>query len=336
MYLVPAFALGLIALAGAGHLFEWLSPEAAHDSVLQLKAGFLNLKGLAFTTVAAFVVWNGLFWAIRRGSVKQDETGNPLITNRNKVLSALFMVSFTLGFSFMAWYWLMSLEPHWFSTMWQVYAFAALFQAGLALITIIMLYLRDQGHFGDFIGVTQVHNMGKFVFAFTVFYAYIAFGQFLLIWYANIPEETSWFIHRIMDAGGWGWFIAMFSVKFIIPFFALLPQNNKKNKYNVLRYTCYGLVFTMLFEVWWWVSFVNYGGEVHVHVPWLELLISVGFVGVFMMSVGKGLTSANIVPIKDPFLHESLPHHMHGELPEPEEDVEPMPQADDRKIERED
>lgn len=335
-YLLPAFLLGLVLFAGTDHLYHWTSPEAAHDPVLKLKLGFLNIKGMAFTTVATFVVWGGLFWAIRRNSVKQDETGNPKLTDRNKVLSAVFLVMFTIGFSFLTWYWIMSLEAHWFSTMFQVYTFAALFQAGLALITIIMLHLRDEGYFGDFISQTQIHNMGKFVFAFTVFYAYIAFSQFLLIWYANIPEEDIWFVHRIQDAGGWGWFIAMFAVKFIIPFFVLLPRNNKLNKYNVLRYTCYGLVFTMLFEVWWWVSFSEFHGEVHVNVPWLEVLISAGFVGVFMIAVGRGLASANIVPVKDPFLHESLPHHMHAELPDPEIDVEPMPQADDRKIERED
>jgi hypothetical protein len=241
-----------------------------------------------------------------------------------------------VGFSFMTWYWIMSLEAHWFSTMFQVYTFAAAFQAGLALMTIIILYLRDEGYFGSFISLQQVHAMGKFVFAFTVFYAYIAFSQFLLIWYANIPEEDIWFVHRIEEAGGWGWFIAMFTVKFIIPFFALLPRDNKMNKYNVLRYTCYGLVFTLAFEIWWWVGFAEHHGEVHVVAPWLEMLITVGFAGIFMIAVAKGLTSANLVPIKDPFLHESMPHHDHGELPEPEVGVEDMPQADDRKVDRED
>lgn len=335
-YLVPAFILGIIGLASIETVFHWSAPEAALDPILKKKLGFLNVTGMVVSTVVTFVVWIALFWMMRRTSVKQDETGDPKLYDRNKVLSALFAVLFTVGFSFLTWYWIMSLEAHWFSTMFQVYTFAAMFQAGLALITIIVLHLRDQGYFGDFISKAQIHALGKLVFAFTVFYAYIAFCQFILIWYANIPEEAIWFVHRIEEAGGWGWFIAMFAVKFIIPFLVLLPQTNKMNKYNVLRYTCYGLVFTLVFEIWWWVSFTKHGGEVHVYAPWLELLITVGFVGLFMISVGKGLTSANLVPVKDPFLHESMPHHDHGELPEPEVEPQPMPQADDRKIERED
>ncbi|MFP4597209.1 MAG: hypothetical protein ACLFVJ_03095 [Persicimonas sp.] len=335
-FLIPAFVLGLVGLLGAHDLYHWTHEEAVQDAILAKKLGFLNMTGMTIATVVSFVAWIIFFWLLRRNSVKQDESGDPKLWDRNKVWSVVFAVVFTVGFSFMTWYWVMSLEPHWFSTMFQVYTFAALFQGGLALITVIILHLRDEGYFGDFVSDQQIHAMGKLVFAFTVFYAYIAFSQFMLIWYANIPEEDIWFVHRIHEAGGWGWFIAMFATKFIIPFFALLPRNNKLNKYNVLRYTCYGLIFAFLFEVWWWVSFSEFHGEVHIVAPWLELLIAVGFVGVLMISVGRGLSAANLVPVNDPFLHESLPHHDHGELPEPEIEAEPMPQADDRKIERED
>jgi hypothetical protein len=333
-FLVPAFALGLIALLGVETLFAWAQPGAAEDHIIATKLGFLNWTGIALSTVGSFVLWIGVFWALRRNSVKQDDTGEAALTERNKTLSAVFMIVFVFGFSFMSWYWMMSLEAHWFSTMFVVHTFAALFQAGLALITIIVLHLRDHGYFGDFVGEQQIHTMGKLVFAFTVFWAYIAFCEFLLIWYANIPEASMWFVYRIEDAGGWGWFISMFALKFIIPFFLLLPRDNKLNKYNVLRYVCYGLIFALLYEIWWWVAFTKFDGSLHIVAPWLELLITVGFVGVLVLSVGWGLSSANLVPVKDPFLHEALPHHDHGELPEPDED--PMPQGDDRKIERED
>ncbi|MFW5967361.1 MAG: hypothetical protein ACOCV2_07580 [Persicimonas sp.] len=336
-FLVPAAILGLIGLLGAEELYHWLDPETREtDYIIKKKLGFLNMTGMTFTTVIAFVGFIATFWWLRRNSVKQDETADASLFERNKIASVAFMVVFVLGFSFLTWYWLMSLSPHWFSTMFQVYTFAALFQGGLALITIMVLYLNDRGHFGDFVGVDQIHTLGKLVFAFTVFYAYISFGQFLLIWYANIPEEAIWFLDRIQQAGGWGWFIAMFSLKFIIPFLVLSPRDNKMNKYNVLRYTCYGLVFALLFEIWWWVSFNEFHGELHIVAPWLELLITVGFVGIFLIAVGRGLSSAHIIPVNDPFLHESLPHHDHGELPDPDVQVEPVPQADDHKTERED
>lgn len=318
-YLVPAFAFGLIALLSVDTLFHWTAPEAAHDAVIAKKSGFLTYGNMIFTTIASFVAWIGLAWAMRRNSIKQDETGDPSLTDANRKLSVAFMFAFVLGFSFMTWYWLMSLEPHWFSTMFQVYTFAVLFQAGLALMAILLIRFREDGYFGEFVDDRQVLHVGQFVFAFTVFYAYIAFSQFLLIWYANIPEEAGWFVHRIQDAGGWGWFIALFSAKFIIPFLVLLPQDNKKNKRNILRFTSYGLLAVLPFEIWWWVSFTPVHGKVHVDVPWLELLIVVGFVGVFIISVARGLASANIMPIKDPYLSDSLPHHMHGELPTDEE-----------------
>lgn len=320
-FLLPAFILGLVMLAGADTLFHWMDPHAANDPILAKKAGFLDFTWMAVTTVVTFLAWIAVFWAIRRNSVKQDETGDTSLTDKNKVLSSVYLVVFTLGYSFLTWYWIMSLEPHWFSTMFQVYGFAVLFQAGLAFMTIVILRFRDRGVFGEFVHTHQIHQMGQFVFAFTVFYAYIAFSQFLLIWYANIPEEAAWFIHRIDYAGGWGWFIAMFATKFIIPFFVLLPQENKKNKYDILRFTCYGLLVTLPFEIWWWVSFVPVDGVVNVAVPWLEMLIVAGFVGIFMLAFGRGLASAKIIPIKDPFLAETLPGHghLHGELPAPDE-----------------
>ena len=317
-YLIPAAVFGIIALAGADTLFIWLHESAANDAIIAKKSGFLTFGNMAFTTVASFVAWIAVVWAMRRNSVKQDETGDPSLTDTNKKLSVAFLVVFVLGFSFMTWFWLMSLEPHWFSTMYQVYAFAVLFQAGLALMAILLLHFKENDYFGDFVHSRQVLLVGQWLFAFSVFYAYIAFSQFLLIWYANIPEEAGWFVHRIQDSGaGWTWFIILFAGKFIIPFFTLLPQENKKNRFNALRYISYLLMFMLPFEIWWWVAFVPVDHHIHIDVPWLEVLIVLGFVGVFIITVARSLGSANIFPIKDLFLGESLEHHMHGELPEP-------------------
>ncbi|MGM0557153.1 MAG: hypothetical protein ACQEVA_12290 [Myxococcota bacterium] len=319
--IVPSAILGLIILFGGGadELFVWLNLDQLHGAYRELiekKTGFLNRSSLIGWTLASFAAWTLFAWLMRKTSVTQDETGEAELFERNKKLSVGFLFVFVIGFSTMSWLWLMSLEPAWFSTMWQVYLFAALFQTGLALMTIIALGMRDRDYFGDFMNDKQIHAMGKLVFAFTVFYAYIAFSQFLLIWYANIPEEAFWFVNRIDEVGGWHWFIALFALKFIIPFFALLPQANKKNKYNVLRYVCYGLIVAFAYEMWFIVGFTSHHHEVHLHTPWLELLIIVGFAGVLMLSVGRALASENLVPVNDPFLHESLDIHHHGHLPE--------------------
>ena len=306
-FIVPAGILSLVLLFGGGadELFVWLNldsiQEAPYRELIEKKTGFLNRTSLIAWTIGSFVAWAVFAWLMRSTSTTQDETGDPTLFDRNKKLSVGFMFVFVVGFSTTSWLWLMSLEPAWFSTMWQVYMFAALFQTGLALMSIIALNLMERGYFGDFVNEKQIHALGKMVFAFTVFYAYIAFCQFLLIWYANIPEEAFWFVNRTREVGGWHWFIGLFALKFIIPFFALLPQANKKNKYNVLRYVSYGLIFAFAYEMWFIVGFTSHHHEVHLHTPWLELLIIVGFAGAFMLVVGRALASENLIPVKARF-----------------------------------
>jgi hypothetical protein len=316
-YFLPVVVvLSLGGMFGAEQLYHWLGPHALEDPHIKKLSGFLNFTGFVITTLGSTLLWTGLYFLMRRTSVKQDNTGDPSLLSANKRNSAIFLLVFVPTFSLMGVYWIKSLETHWMSMMFHVYTFASMFQAGLALTAVILIYLKERGDFGPFVGEKQVHEMGKFVFAFTVFWAYIAFCQFLLIWYANIPHGTSWFHHRIMDAGGWHWFTILFTAKFIVPFLVLLRQKYKKNVGNVLRYTCYFLIVTFLYENWFWVSFAPYHGEVTIYAPWLEFLITVGFVGLFMAAVGKGLSSANLIPEKDPFLHESIEHHHTGEFPE--------------------
>lgn len=330
MYLGPSALFGIVALFGAEHVLPWIDvlsggghgggdmPHYVH-LFLDKKSGFLNWPGLMGTTIVASLAIFGFFYWIRRKSLEQDETGDPQITETQKTLSTLYLWVFVIGFSLLSWYWLMSIEPLWFSTMFQVYTFAALFQTGLALTTIVVLWLDERDYFGDLVHTHQIHSLGQLVFAFTVFYAYVTFCQFLLIWYANKSIETHWYVHRISAAGGWGWFIALWAGKFIVPFFALLRQKVKKNAKNLLFYICILLICVQFYEIWYWVSFApnSVNPEAHelvqISTPWLEFLVTLGFVGVFMWTVGRALSSANLVPVNDPFLHECLPHGHHGD-----------------------
>ena len=328
-FLAPAAILGVIMLLGAADILPWIGIEdkdVAHHvkEFVGLKLGFLNMTGLALTTVIGPIVLLGLFYLIRRNSLKQDESGDPELTDTNKALSAIFLVCFAIVFSLMSWYWLISLEPMWYATMWQVYNFAALFQSGLALATIVVLLLLREEVFGDFVGEYQIHSLGQLVFAFTVFYAYIAFSQFMLCWYANIPEEALFYVRRLGgltpgdEPGGYGWFTALWLLKFIAPFLILLPQEIKKNKGNILYYVCWVIVAVQIYEIWWWVAFSTSDPgpttQPTLYLPWLELLVVGGFVGLFMYVVGRSLSSANVLPEKDPWLHESLEHNLdhHG------------------------
>ena len=322
-FLLPAFIFAIGGLVGGDHLFHWFDLEyVAADPILSKKEGFLNPTAFAVVTVVTFVIWNAIYFWMRRNSVRQDEEGGYSRSSTHKVISTLFLVAFVIGFSMQSWYWIMSLEPHWFSTMFSVYTFAGLFQSGLALMAIVTLYFKERGDFGDFVGTRQIHDLGQLLFGFTVFYAYIGFSQFLLIWYANIPEEAIWYVARGTApdvATGWEWAtLALPVLKFIVPFFVLLPQANKKNHLNILKYVAYGLLFLQLYEVWYWVAPTPHGlGELaaEVHVPLIEILISIGFIGAFGYTVARALASANLVPVKDPFLHEAMDHHHHGVAP---------------------
>lgn len=322
-YFLPVagvFALiGLFAIPDS--IFLWKQADALNDPFIAKKAGFLNQTGFVLATVLSFASWIGVFAAMRKFSLKQDETGDYELSNKLKALSAIYLVIFTTGISFMAWYWMMSLEPNWFSTMFSVYTFAGLFQSGLAMTYVIMIYLGRKGYFGSFVGGRQVHDLGKMVFGFTVFYAYIGFCQFLLIWYANIPEEAVWYIQRFEN--GWLPFtLALPFIKFIIPFFIMLPQKIKKNKDNVMYYLCMWIFGTQLYEVWYWVEpqvhGINTGGHhggggagFSLLNATLEFGIALGFVGLFAYVAGTALSRANIIPVKDPYLHETLPEFTH-------------------------
>jgi hypothetical protein len=309
-FIYPAAVLAIVGAVGGAHsLFHWTHEEVQADPIIARKLGFLNMEAFIGTTIATVIVWCAMVFLMRKTSLKQDEEGDYQLTEHLKWISAGFLFVFVVGFSFMSWYWLMSLEPHWFSTMFQVYTFAGLFQSGLALTAIIVLVLGERGYFGNLVGVKQIHDIGKLLFGFTTFYAYIGFCQFLLIWYANIPEEDLWYVHRLEH--GWAGFTLILPfVKFIIPFLILLPQNHKKNQNNILFYVAIGIMCAQLYEVWYWVAPTPPSGADYVSpaVPYLELPIALGFIGAFIYVVGRSLAAQNLVPRKDPFLHESLPH----------------------------
>lgn len=314
-FLYPSIILGIIALLGADYLFGWLNPDVfdpasdSFDFIVAQKEGFLNRTGLWIATIGSTVVLAGLHFLMRKNSLAQDESGSYDLSRKNIWLSAFFTLAFVIGLSVLTWYWMMSYNPHWYSTMFSVNAFAGLFQTGLAVMVLVLIYLKRKGLFGDCVGTKHLHDMGKLVFAFTVFYAYIAFSQYLLIWYANIPETAEWYIYRMNY--GWGIFLLILPfVKFIIPFLLLLPQDSKKNKGNILVYVCIGLVATHAYELWIWVMpyWGGFGGGQAPMVPILELGILLGFAGLFMVVVSRALAQNELVPLKDPLLAESIPH----------------------------
>ena len=218
-------------LMGSHALYEWNDPEAVkHSSLLAGKSGYLNAGFFAVRAVVYFAVWILLTRLFVGTSIRQDVIGSPDLTSQMEGLSAPGTLAFSLTSSFAAIDWLMSLAPEWFSTIFGVYIFAGCLVSCFATMSLVVLWLKSRGFLAKAVTVEHQHDLGKLLFAFTCFWAYIAFSQYFLIWYANIPEETVWFKWRLTPA----WtpvsvFLAL--GHFVLPFVFFMSRHIKRNGY---------------------------------------------------------------------------------------------------------
>jgi len=301
---LPACAALFFPVAIFGHdlYHHWMSAEAKHDEILQKKASYLNVPFFTGRAVIFLVAWVGLslyFWHTSR---KQDETGDAKLTLKMGSFSAPAVLIFGLTLTFAAFDWLMSLDPHWYSTIFGVYFFAGAATSSLSVMALITIALQRAGLLKGMLTVEHQHDIGKLLFGFTVFWAYIAFSQFILIWYANIPEETIFYRHRW--EGAWQPVSLLLLVgHFILPFLALLSRTAKRNA------TVLGAVAVwMLFMHWvdmYWLVLPTY--DTHGHGPsWIDIAGLLGPLGVGALVLAMAASRSPLYPIRDPRLPESL------------------------------
>jgi len=306
-FLPYAMFFGLVLLVGAPELYKWLKPEkVAADPLLQHKAPYLNATFFVIRMVGFFILWLVFKKFIVGRSIEQDKTGDVGITHKLVGTSIGFIVVFALSYSFFSVDLLMSLEPHWFSTIFGIYTFAGLFQSTIAFVILTVLYLKKKGLLNGFVTEDHLHDLGKFLFAFTVFWAYIAFSQYMLIWYANLPEETIFIIPRTEH--GWLYVSLLLLIgKFIMPFLALLPRWAKRTPAHLAAVSF--LILIMQYVDLYWLAYPSLHEE---KVPFAlpEIGVFLGFLGVFLFSLTKFLSSNKLVPVRDPRIHESLHHHV--------------------------
>lgn len=297
------FALLFIPVGwGAPQIFEWAHHDAvAHDPLLQEKSSYLNLPFFYVRGILYLACWAAIAWWFRKQSLKQDETEEPMITRRLQTFSAPAIVLTGVTLTFAAFDWMMSLDPHWYSTIFGVYFFAGCFLAGLAATTLVVAFPYRPEPVADVITPEHFHDLGKLIFAFVVFWAYIGFSQFMLIWYANIPEETAWYTHRLED--GWQ-AVTLFLVlgHFVLPFFALLSREIKRKRRS-LAIACFWLLAMHYLDLYWLVipSYGPPGGNFLLD---LGTLLGLGclFVAAFAYLSYRGA----LIPVRDPRLSESL------------------------------
>jgi hypothetical protein len=306
-YLPVSFVGALLLLLGGHSLYEWMDKiHVAADPVLTHKSGYLNTTFFIIRLILFFGLWLLFQRKLVGGSLAQDKTGDKQITHKSVGWSIAFLLVFALSFSLFSVDTLMSLQPHWFSTIFGVYCFAGLFQSTMATMILLIIYSMRKGLLTGYVDDNHLHDLGKFMFAFTVFWAYIAYSQYMLIWYANLPEETVFYLPRV--AGPWAWVsAALLLFKFVVPFLALLPRWAKRSHSQLAVIAV--LLLVMQYVDLFWLVYPNLNSEsVLLGLP--EVLIWLGFVGSFIFVVTRFLSRHSLVPIKDPRIHESLHHHV--------------------------
>jgi len=304
MALLPVMAILFIPLFfGIHSLYHWSHPEAvAQNSLLQHKAGYLNTPFFIIRTVLYFGIWAILSWRLLKVSVEQDHQPGETLTARMKRLSAAGMVLFAFTLSFAGFDWIMSMQASWYSTIFGVYVFSGSVLAILAALTLVAIYLHERGILTEAITAEHYHDLGKLLFGFTIFWAYIAFSQLLLIWYANIPEETQWYRLRWEDPSWRMVSIIILFGHFVVPFLALITRAAKRNV-KILKGVALWLLFMHFVDIYWLIL-PNYGQQVDL--SWMDLTTVVGVGGIFVWYFWKQAAKRPLIPANDPRLQESV------------------------------
>ena len=320
-YFIPVAGILMFIVFYFGHhdLFHWTheglmdkfledgktaNPE--YDAILAGKSGYLNLSSFYTRMVIYFVLWFVVFLAMRRQSLLEDVNGGTKHYNNSIVLAAIFLLIFGVSSSTSAWDWVMSLDPHWFSTMFGWYVLASWHVSGLAAITLIVVLLKENGYL-KIVNDSHLHDLGKFMFAFSIFWTYIWFAQFLLIFYANIPEETNYFIDRLSRFGGayFGLFFVNIIINFFFPFIGLMTREAKRLTI-FLKIVCIGLLFGHWLDFYLMVMPGTTQG--HSGFGPLEIGSILIYVALFGLIVAHFLSKANLLAKNHPMLEESLHH----------------------------
>jgi len=307
---ILALALPTVFIATVffpGELFHWMGAHAQTETILEEKKAFLNVNFFLLRAVIYFAIWIALSLTLYRHSLKQDVTGDRWISARSRKLSSIGIVIFALTTAFAAFDWMMSLDYHWFSTMFGVYYFAGFASPALCLLTLILLSLRRRGCLNDVVTDEHMHDLGKLVFGFTVFWGYIGFSQYFLIWYANIPEETSWFIRR--RAGDWGWVsVALVWGRFVIPFVLLLNRGLRRNPI-VLTFVSLWLILFFIVDVYYVVRpEARIGQDGGALFTWIDAVGILGPILLFLGLLVRRIGSVPLIPLNDPRHTESFRH----------------------------
>lgn len=308
----PLLALLAIPIfLGMHDIFHWthadvMDPTDSHfDAILKGKQGYLNVPFFLGRAAFYFVSWTATSFMLYRSSLKQDLDADPSIPVTQRKVSAVGLLLASITVAFASYDFVMSVDPHWFSTIFGVYFFAASFWTAHAVIALVAILLQRNNGLVDVVTDEHYHDLGKMMFGFTVFWTYIAFSQYMLIWFGNLPEETVWYRHRLEH--GWETHSAILLLcHFVIPFWVLLSQKAKRNRTIMAGAAVWFLVMNW-FDMHWLIMPAHHPDQAGIH--WISLASVVGLFGLFAAAVMYRLSRHSLVPQNDPFLAKSVTFH---------------------------
>lgn len=306
-YGIGMMVLVMIALTitDGAHIYTWMDPETvAHDELIQGKAAYLN-KGFFWIRTVVYLTTYYLFWiGFRKRSLKEDIEGGTDIHFKNYRRGAHFLVFFAVFSSTSSWDWIMSIDVHWFSTLFGWYTFAGMWVSTMVVLVTLTLYLKKLGYLPK-VNDSHIHDLGKWTFATSFLWSYLWFSQFMLIWYANIGEEVTYYIMRIENFKIL--YFSMFFINFAFPMLLLMSREAKRHS-GILTFVGVIILIGHWLDTYIMVSAGSMGAQAQI--GFMEIGMAVAFAGLFIRIILVNLTKAPLSPVNHPYLDESVHHEI--------------------------
>ncbi len=307
-YILPGSILLFLFLLASGmhlnHIYAWMGPEAATDEIIQGKKWWLNVPGWLIRSAIYLAVYNVFRYLLRKNSLALDNTGDIKIYKKNFNLAVAFIVIFGILELFMSFDWLMSLDPHWYSQLYSFYVFASMLVSGITVIAMVTIYMRSRG-FLPFVNDSHLHDLAKYMFGFSIFWTYFFFSQFMLQWYANLPEEGAYFYPRLIGSYQL-LFIGMIVLNFVFPILILMNSDFKRVPWFII-FTGLIILTGHFIDIFQLISPATVGDSWFFGIPELGSLAF--FMGLFIFVVFTAMAKVPLLAKENPFMKESKIYH---------------------------
>jgi hypothetical protein len=312
-WIIPGAIIMLVVfLIGRHDIFHWTHEgimdkgNPNYDGIIAGKSGFLNLPFYLIRTIVYLGIWAYFSYKLRQLSLAEDQIGGTVWFHKSINASALFLVLYAVTSSMSAWDWVMSVDTHWFSTMFGWYVFASWWVSGIAAIALTAIFLKQAGYLKA-LTANHLHDLGKLMFGFSIFWTYVWFSQFMLIWYANLPEEAVYYNQRLGGFEGHytGLFFFNLVINFVFPFLALMTRDAKRQMI-MMKIVCIAILIGHWSDFYLMLMPATLKGESGFLI---EIGVAAIFLGSFLILFTRRLASASLVPVHHPFLDESLHHN---------------------------